>query len=129
MSNSESKLKLLMANFEAEDAAISYLAGLPEKIAVIKAVKAATALDLSWESELERMLERGDDSEVYLSTKMERYRLAEMVASCSQDARWQACSCSDLQQLFTHLSSDAAAFVAYKVAQYVYYYGRRKWRT
>jgi hypothetical protein len=107
-----------LAMMHAEDTAIRLLAILPPRVAAIAAVKAAVELLSLWEIEKREMLRRGDDRRVYLGTAEERHWLYSTAAQYCLDPSWQRYPASEVRDELAGLPPDAAAFVAYKAAQW-----------
>jgi hypothetical protein len=112
------RLKALIAECEAEDRAVNWLAHLPRQVRVVTAVKAAVELAASWECEAREMLRRRGRPLVYLSTADERSRLSSAATSYGEDPNWQSCPAAQVKHELSALSADAAAFIAYKIAQW-----------
>jgi hypothetical protein len=107
-----------LAEMHAEDTAIRLLATLPPRVAAITAVKAAVELLSFWESEKREILRRDDDRPVCLHTAGERHWLYSAAAQYCVDPCWQNCPASEVRDELAGLPPDAAAFVAYKAAQW-----------
>jgi hypothetical protein len=109
----------IVAEWEAEDRAVAYLATLPTNIAAVAAVKAAAQLAEAWEVEKSEMLRRGDPGPVYLRTTAERLWLESAARKYRGEPCWQHCPAAEVRAHLAGLPPHAAAFVAYWVARYV----------
>ena len=112
-------LEPIFQEMEAEDRAVGRLWNLPPKVAAATAVKAAVELAAAWECEMSEMLRRDDPRPVYLSTAEERYWLHSEATKYGEDPIWQSCPAAEIIHELSVLPADAAAFVAYKIAQFV----------
>lgn len=108
-----------LAECEAEDRLVNYLATLPPSVAVAAAIKGAVQLAEAWEFEKSEMLRRGDRRRVYLGTAEQRHWLERAVRRYRGDPCWQHCPVAEVRSHLAGLPPDAAANTAYLVARYI----------
>jgi len=109
----------VLAEWDAEDRVVRYLATLPPNVAVVTAVNAAVQLVEAWEIEKSEMLRHVDGRRVYLSTAGERLWLDLAVRKYRGDPCWQHCPVAEVRDRLDGLPPDAAGYVAYLVARWV----------
>jgi hypothetical protein len=116
----------IFGEFEVEDRAIAQLAGFPKDVAAVIAVRTAVELASIWEIE-KRCLSRLDDPRlVYHSAAEERHLLYSAAVERSQDPLWSEYSDDSYLALFSHLTPDTAARIAYIVARHTEHLAKRK---
>jgi hypothetical protein len=115
----------LMAEFEAEDAVVNYLAELPPLIAAHVLLKVARTEMRRWEAERIEMLRRHDPRLVYLFAPEEVSWLDTALARLPQPSISYAFAERHVIKLLANLPPDAAASAAYRAARWwiVYHAG------
>ena len=101
-----------------EDRVKNFVAKMPHRAAVITSVRVAMQLANLWDVEKIAMDSRGDDPLVYHILDEERHWLASAAAESSRSPIWGSCPHEYVGRMFTvELSSDVAAFLAYRIAR------------
>jgi hypothetical protein len=106
-----------ITEMEAEDALVRFLGGFPDTVAIVTAVKTALLLAMVWEIERQEMLARNEDPLVYHTTDQQRGWMSAAFARYSLEPLWLNCPDRSARSLLSHLTPDAAAWVAFKVAR------------
>ena len=118
-SKCDAEAAAVIAEWEAEDRVVNYLAALPEEVGRLTAVKASAQLLAVWEIEKEGMLLRDDPRPVYPTPYEQRCWLASAVAAYSRDALWPSCSTKEVCNLLVDQPPDVAAWLAYRAARHL----------
>jgi hypothetical protein len=111
--------KEALALMEAEDRALKQLETLPSRVAAAAAVKAASVLTAEWELRKWDLVRRNDRGRVYCSTARRLGWLTAATAKYSTDPTWGSCRAELVIDQLSGLSPDAAALIAYNVAQWM----------
>jgi hypothetical protein len=119
-------LDRIFGEFAVEDRATEYLAGFPKDVAAVIAVRTAVELASIWEIEKRCLSRRDDPRLVCHSGAEERHVLYSAAAARSQDPLWSEYSDDSYAALFSRLTPDTAARIAYIVARRTDYLARLK---
>jgi hypothetical protein len=118
------KLDEIFSEFEVEDRATAYLSSLPRDVAAVIAVRTGVELASIWEIERRRLSRIDDPRLVYHSGTEDRQVLYSAAVEYSCHPFWSEYSDDSYDELFSNLSPDAAARIAFIVARHMAYWAR-----
>jgi hypothetical protein len=119
-----SRLEEVFGELRAEDRATAYLTDFPKDIAAVIAVRTAVELASVWQIEDRSRARRDDRRLSYHSVAEDRQVLYLAAVEYSCHPFWWQYSDDTYSELFSSLSPDAAARIAFIVARYMAYWAR-----